>query len=345
MSHRTTTAVSVTAAALAAAAPASRPLPPPDPLPFTGVTLAGGEFGVKRPGQPRVYGKDYVFPSPAEVDHFAGLGMNVIRLPFLWESLQPALGKPLDAAEMARLAAVVRTITSRGCVALLDPHDFARHFGRPIGGPDVSAADFADFWRRLAPPFAADDRVWFGLVNEPHDLPADHWLAAANAAIAAVRGAGAPNLILVPGVAWSGAHSWAASGNAVTMLGVVDPADRTVFEVHQYLDHDSSGTTPEVVGPTAGRDRLAGFTDWCRSHHKRAFLGEFAAADGPVGRAAVDDMLRAMEDAPDVWTGWAWWAAGPWWKDYMFSIEPRPGRPDPPQVAWLRPHLNGADRR
>ena len=287
------------------------------------------------------YGKDFVYPSPAEVDGVVGRGMNVVRLPFGWETVQPTVGRPLDPAEFKRLLDVARMITGKRCVVLLDPHNYARHDGKIIGGPDVSAADFADLWRRLAPAFAADDRVWFGLMNEPHDLTAAQWLTAANGAIAAIRSTGAKNMVLVPGTAWTGAHSWAASGNAVGMVDVVDPADHWAYEVHQYLDGDSSGTKPDVVGPTVGSKRLAAFTVWCRAHHRQAFLGEFAAPDSPVGHAALDDMIAHMEGAPDVWIGWTWWAAGPWWGDYMFSVEPGKDGTDRPQMAWLKPHLRG----
>ena len=308
------------------------------PLPYTGVNLAGGEFGPEsRPGVRRTYGKQFVYPSAAEVDGVARRGMNVVRLPFRWETIQPTLGQPFDAAEFKRLADVVRLITAKRCVCLLDPHNYARHDGRPI-----APADLADFWRRVAPTFAADDRVWFGLMNEPHDLPAERWLTIANAAIAGIRTAGAKNLILVPGTSWTGAHSWASSGNAAGMLGVVDPADHWAYEVHQYLDADSSGTKPAIVRPSIGSERVAAFTAWCRQHHRRAFLGEFAAADNaPLGRAAIDDLLTTLEASPDVWLGWTWWAAGPWWGDYMFSVEPKADGTDRPPMAWLAPHVHG----
>jgi endoglucanase len=28
-----------------------------------------------------------------------------------------------------------------------------------------------------------------------------------------------------------------------------------------------------------------------------------------------------MADNRDVWRGWTYWAAGPWWGEYMFSVE------------------------
>jgi endoglucanase len=31
-----------------------------------------------------------------------------------------------------------------------------------------------------------------------------------------------------------------------------------------------------------------------------------------------------MQANSDVWIGWAWWAAGPWWaQDYIYLLEPK----------------------
>ena len=270
--------------------------------------------------------------------YFAGKGVNVIRFPFHWMDLQPTLSQPLDPDALARIKGVVQAATDRGQVVLLDPHDYARYDGKVIGSADVPAAAFADFWGRTAAQFKDNPRVWFGLMNEPHDIPNAQWLQAANAAIAAIRMSGAHNLILVPGVSWTGAHSWVSSGNAQTMLGITDPQNHFVFEVHQYLDADSSGTKPDAVSAVIGSERLREFTQWCRQHHQRGFLGEFASADNPIAAAAADNMLRFMEANRDVWVGYTWWAAGSWWGDYMFTLEPKNGR-DRPQMAMLRPHL------
>jgi endoglucanase len=315
------------------------------PLPYTGANLAGGEF--YDPGkvpEPR-YGTNFVYPTPEQFAYFAGKGMNTFRLCFLWETLQPAAGGAFREAEVERLKAVVGSATGQGLTVILDPHNYARHLGKVIGGPQVSFEDFAGFWARLAREFASDERVWFGLMNEPNGLPTEQWLGAANAAIAAIRAAGARNLILVPGNAYTGAHSWLADwyggANGSWMLGVVDPLDNHAYEVHQYLDGDSSGSTPNVAGPTVGSERLAAFTGWCREHGKRAFLGEFAAPATDLGQQATEDMLAAMERDRDVWLGFTWWAAGAWWGDYVFSLEPRDGQ-DRPQLTTLLPHLAGA---
>jgi endoglucanase len=310
--------------------------PGADPI-LRGVNLSSAEWG--EGNLPGTFGTDYTYPTTEELDYFASKGMNVVRVAFRWERLQQTLGADLDATELARLDAVVGYATSHGLAVILDPHNYARYRDDVIGSGVVSADDFADFWAKLAAHYAADDDVLFGLVNEPHDLPTEQWLADANAAIAAIRAAGAHNRILVPGNAWTGAHSWAetwyGTANAEVMLGVVDPDDRFAFEVHEYLDADYSGTSPDCV---FGVETITGVTTWARDHGVHVFLGEFAGGDNPTCATAVDALLDHVDGNADVWTGWAWWAAGPWWGDYMFTLEPS-GGVDAPQMAWLAPHL------
>jgi len=315
-----------------------------EPLPFGGVNIAGGEFYKPREGFRPVYAKDYVYPTQSEIEYFAGKGMNVFRYQFLWETLQHEAKAPLDQPDLQRLRASVEYATSRKLVVLLDPHNYARYYGKVVGGSEVGFEDFADFWRRLSREFQANAYVWFGLVNEPHDMPTQQWVDAANAAIAAIRSTGAKNLILVPGNFWTGAQSWAGKGeqsNGRLILGIKDPLNYWAIEVHQYLDADCSGRHRSVVSATIGSERLKGFVEWCRQHRMRAVLGEFAAPIAPNAEEALQDMLQSMERDNDVWLGWAWWAAGARWGDYMFTIEPNNGE-DRPQMAWLRQHLPGS---
>lgn len=321
------------------------------PLPLTGVNIAGGEFwlankkSIFNKGTHAQYGVNYSYPTKNEIDYFAGKGMNIFRYQFLWETLQPKANAPLDKTDLQRLKTSVKYATSRKLVVLLDPHDYARYYNDIVGGSKVNASDFADFWKRLAVEFAGDPYVWFGLVNEPNNMPTQQWFEDANAAIAAIRSTGAKNMILVPGNAWTGAHSWTnedygGESNAKGILSIKDPLNYWAIEVHQYLDEDSSGTHNEVVSPTIGSERLKTFVDWCRQNKKRAFLGEFGVPVATNGEASLHDMLRSMERDNDVWLGWTWWAAGALWHEYLFTIEPKDGQ-DRPQMAWLQPHISG----
>lgn len=306
---------------------------------FAGVNLAGAEFGR---GMPGAFGRDYIYPNQGEVDYFKGKGMNLVRLPFRWERLQRALYAELDPDELARLDGLVRETTAKGVCVLLDPHNFARYGRDVVGTEALPNAAFADFWARLAALYAGNPRVFFGLMNEPHGMLTEQWVAAANAAIAAIRKTGATNPIFVPGNAFSGAHCWDAdwygTPNAVAMREIADPADNFVIEAHQYLDRDNSGRSDVAVSPTIGSERLQGFTRWLRENGMKGFLGEFACGSNETGMAAMDDMLSFMDANADVWIGWCYWAAGPWWSDSPTILEPVEGR-DRPQMAVLARHL------
>jgi endoglucanase len=310
-------------------------------LRWRGVNLSGAEFTASAlPGR---YGHQYVYPSVSSVDYFKAKGMNLIRLPFLWERLQPTLNAPLDTAELARLKAFVDGATAKGMTVLIDPHNYARYRSQVIGSAGVPVSAFGDFWSRLATVFKGNPRVLFGVMNEPFSMATESWVSAANEAIRRIRATGATNTIAVPGNAWSGAHSWAANWygtpNAQAMLQITDSGHNLVFEAHQYLDADSSGTSSVCTSATIGAQRLVAFTAWLRTHGKRGLLGEFAGANNDTCRQALAGMLNYMEANSDVWAGWSYWAAGPWWGDDMFSIEPANGS-DKPQMNTLQPYLN-----
>lgn len=325
----------------AAAAPAPSPSSPSssNALQWRGVSLAGAEFGSNVPG---TFGSDYTYPNAGEAAYFSAKGMNLVRLPFLWERLQPTLNSPLDSTELARLRGFVDSVTAAGTHVLLDLHNYARWHGNVVGSASVPNAAFADFWSRLATQFKGNPRVLFGLMNEPHDMPTEQWLAAANAALAALRATGAANLVTVPGNAWSAAFTWLdnwyGTPNGTVMKGLVDPGHNLLIEVHQYMDSDASGTSRTCVSPTIGAERLAAFTGWARANGFRAVVGEMGAASNPTCDAAIAGALTYMQANADVWAGWIWWAAGPWWGDYMMSIEPAGGI-DKPQMAVLAPFL------
>lgn len=319
---------------------------------YTGVNLAGADFGESV--LPGTYGVNYTYPTASEVDYFVGKGMNTFRLPFRWERLQQTLNAPFNAAEFDRLDDFVTYATGEGAYVVLDPHNYARYYGNVVGGASVSNASFADFWTRLADEYKDNDRVVFGLMNEPNSMPTEQWRDGANAAITAIRDTGATNLILVPGNAWTGAHSWTqnwyGTPNAVAMMDIVDPADNFAFDVHQYLDDNSAGDDPGIVSETIGQERLVEFTNWLHANNRRGFLGEFAVANTRIGTGgtqigdeAIDNMLDYIDANGDVWLGWTWWAAGPWWGDYMFTLEPtnlgQPTEMDRAAMAELQPHL------
>lgn len=303
-----------------------------------GVNLAGAEFGSV--GQP--YGTGYTYPTHAEIDYYAASGMNVIRLPFLWERLQPTLDGALDKDELARIDDVVSYATSKGLKVDLDVHNYGKYNGQLIGTPAVPTSAFADLWGKLAGHFASNSNVMFGLMNEPQQSDATSWLQSVNAAIGAIRSAGATQEVLVPGINWDGAWTWAGTPNATVIgTGVVDPLKNYAFEVHQYLDSDGSGTTSQVASADTGVTRLEGATQWAEQTGQKLFLGEFGVATDSTSLAALKNMLAYMNQHSDAWQGATYWAGGPWWwGSNIYGIEPTglgtATVTDQPQMAILK---------
>jgi endoglucanase len=307
-----------------------------------GVNLPNAGFGGK--AIPSTHGVNYLWPTPADVDMYADMGANVLRVSFLWERMQPALNGPLEKEELARLDAVVEAASARQVTVLLDVHNYGAYRKELIGSEAVPVSTFADLWARLAAHYRDKTNVAFGLMNEPHKQKADEWAPMAQAAIDAIRQTGAKQLIMLPGTRYSGAHSWLSKdgklSNAEALGGIQDPANNFIYEVHQYFDADSSGTRPTCVSEDIGEKRLAAFTAWLRQTGHKGFLGEFGASKDPVCLAALDRTLKYMAANADVWHGWTYWAAAKWFGNYMFNIYP----PDPerfPQVGVLKKAMSG----
>ena len=310
---------------LAGSGGAADAAPARDGLCLRGVNLSGAEFGTV-PGRAEF---DYTYPKADLIGHFARLGATAIRLPVLWERLQPGLGAPLDPAESGKLSQAVAAASAAGLATIIDLHNFGSYAGHRVGSAAVPATALADVWRRLALQYGRRDDVVLSLMNEPHDIPIRDWASAANVAIAAIRTVGARNLVLVSGGEYGGASRWTedlpVGNNGRDMLAVRDPLDRFAFDVHQYLDADSSGTSPECSDPARALNGLDAVHGWLVANGRRGFLGEFASSDRPACVKALEAMVGRVDADPLRWVGWTAWGAGPWWPpDYMFSLQKPP---------------------
>lgn len=327
------------------------------PMLYMGINLSGGEFnGGQIPG---VVPNDYFWPTTEDVTYFKSKGMNIIRIPILWERLQPTLNGAFNTSYLSGLTTLVNAIKAAGMTAIIDVHNYGYYpayqpntynaygnlggYTNYVGGASgPTNAQFADLWTKLAQLWANDSQVIFGLMNEPANMPTATWLSAANAGIAAIRsstGGNANNLILVPGNCWTGGWSWVGGGgvspcntagadNGTVMLGVIDSRNNYAFDIHQYLDSNESGTNGQDCTQN-GSTILSSVTQWLRTNNKRAFLGEFAGINSPACQTVVTNMLTYMNanaGSPTTggWIGWAWWGAGPYYS-YLtdgFYLEP-----------------------
>lgn len=299
---------------------------------MTGVNLSDGALNSSRT---RLH-FDYTYPTAAEIDYFADKGFKVLRVPLLSKRILTPEGGERNP-DWGILAGLIAHANVRGLSVLLDLHQYGKMPSGLVGRDAAATQEFVAFWTAVATRLKGQPNVLFGLMNEPNVQSPQEWLSGANAAIAAIRQAGARQLVLVPGSSWDGALNWTRSRNGEVMGGVDDPGHNFVYEVHQYLDKNSSGTTSDVeVGSGAGS--LVAFTQWARARRVKGFLGEFGFAATPDAMAEGQDLLRYMADNKDVWRGWTYWAAGQWWGTYAFSVEPGKDGTDKPQMQVLLQH-------
>ncbi|MDQ6997900.1 MAG: DUF5011 domain-containing protein [Mariprofundus sp.] len=318
------------------------------PTPF-GVNLSGAEFAPTT--LPGVHGVDYVYPDAAEFDYYRRKGFTYIRLPVLWERLQPLALQPLKATEVALLDAVISLASARKMKVIIDLHNYAQHSA--VLAP---AATLADFWSRIATRYAANSGVFgYDLMNEPNGT-AGTWQAMAQAAVNAIRLVDTTHAIIVEGDNWSTAIDW-ATFNAT--LAITDPNNNLIYEAHQYFDADSSGkyldtnniqylqTYQSAHGTRTYQDviaeRLYTFVGWIKRNNYRGYIGEFGVPAGAGVDPAWTNLLSPLHNyltAQGI--GWTYWASGLWWGIDAMSIDPVDPvlGPDSPQMQQLLPLMD-----
>ncbi|KAF4342485.1 cellulase precursor [Fusarium beomiforme] len=296
----------------------STPTGSPGKFLWVGTNEAGAEFG--ETNLPGTWGKHFTFPDPAAVDTLISQGYNTFRVQLRMERTNPSsMTGAFDTAYMKNLTSIVDHITGKGANVILDPHNYGRYFNNII----TSTSDFQTWWKNFATEFKSNSKIIFDTNNEYNTMDQTLVLNLNQAAINGIRAAGATQTIFVEGNQWSGAWSWPDVND--NMKALTDPLDKIVYEMHQYLDSDSSGTSPNCVSTTIGVERLKAATQWLRTNKKVGMIGEFAGGPNDTCKTAVKGMLDYLLQNSDVWKGVTWWAAGPWWADYMYSFEPPSG--------------------
>lgn len=290
-------------------------------LSMIGVNISGMEGGF------------FTVPTHASVDYWIGKGTNVFRLPFKWERVQPELRGPLDMTGKTGMLPVqdlVAYITSKGAKVILDVHNYASYGTQRMQADEEWSANFADLWGKLAALYRDDPNVIFGIMNEPgNHLPWPQWAPLQNAAIAAIRKAGAKQLILVQSAQGDQAGGFVKRNGENFFKDIVDPANNWVLEGHQYFDSNYSGTHGPVASVARPVEVLTTTTNWARAHGLKLFLGEFGMGSDPQSQEALSLLMEFLHRNSDVWVGATLWGGGNWPARYPLRAEPVGGNDAP----------------
>lgn len=181
-----------------------------------------------------------------------------------------------------------------GAYCAIDLHNFARWNGKIIGQAGGPTNDqFADIWKQLATKYKGNEKVIFGLMNEPHDIDITAWVVSCQAAVTAIRSTGATaQMVLLPGNNFASAGSFVSDGSGAALLGVKNPDGTTtglIMDIHKYLDEDNSGNHVECT--TDNVEAFASVAQFLRDNGRKALVSETGAGSTASVRLDSADMF------------------------------------------------------
>ncbi|GAW02920.1 endoglucanase [Lentinula edodes] len=303
-------------------------------LTFTGVNIAGFDFGCGSDGTCNPTGawppltQYYGMDGAGQMQHYTSTdGYNVFRLPVGWQFLtNGVLGGDLDADNLAEYDALVQTCLATGASCIIDIHNYARWNGLIIGQGGPTNDQFAAVWTSIATKYADEEKIIFGVMNEPHDIPdINLWAGSVQAAVTAIRNAGATKqLILLPGNNWTSAETFVSNGSGPALLTVTNPDGSTtglIFDVHKYLDFDNSGTNEECVTNNIDSS-WAPLATWLRENGRQAFNTETGGGNVASCVEYMCQQIAYQAQNSDVFLGYVGWAAGNFAPTYVLGEAP-----------------------
>lgn len=301
-------------------------------LQYLGVAMSGIDFGCDIDGSCPL--KTVALPlknyggadGQAQMEHFVKKdGLNIFRLPVSWQLLTNAKGgSTLDAEGWKSYDTLMQTCFATGAYCMIDLHNFARFDNGIIGQGGPSDATFAQLWANIAAKYADNDKVVFGLMNEPHDLDTAKWADSCQAAVTAIRKAGAKTqIILLPGNNFSSARDFVANQSADLLSKITNPdgsTDGLLLDLHQYLDINNSGQHKECT-----TDNVAGFTTiakWLRDNNRTAMVSETGASMDDSCMVKFCAQNKYISENTDVFVGFVGWSAGSFDETYIMTLTP-----------------------
>lgn len=305
---------------------------------FAGVNIAGFDFGCATDGTctlssvdaPLSTNGDGSNDGPGQMTHFTSVDkLNIFRLPVAWQYLvNDNLGGTLNAANFGKYDQLVQACLGTGAHCIIDIHNYARWNGNIIGQPGGPTNDqFSSLWSQLATKYAADTNVIMGLMNEPHDMPSiTAWAASCQAAVTAIRKAGATSqMILLPGNDYTGGTQFVSGGSAAALATVTNldgSTDNLIFDIHQYLDSDYSGTTSSCT-INGISEAFQPLVTYLQGANRQALLSETGGGSSdPTCLTNLCEALDFLNENSAYFLGWVGWAAGSFDTSYVLSLTP-----------------------
>jgi len=251
--------------------------------------------------------------------------------------MTPTLGGSINQAFLSEYDQTVQAALNSGpnVYVIVDLHNYARWNGGIIAQGGPTDAQFQSIWTQLAQKYGSNQRVIFGIMNEPHDLNSvATWVNSVQGVVNAVRAAGSTNYLLLPGSSYSSAQAFPTEAGPL-LVDVTDPLGGTsklVFDVHKYLDSDNSGTHPDCT--TDNVQVLQTLVQFLQQNgNRQAILSETGGGNTATCESLLGNELAYVKSAYPNLVGFSIWAAGAFDTTYVLSVTPNADGSDQP--LWI----------
>ena len=238
-------------------------------------------------------------------------GMNIVRVELseqFWNS-----DECLHSASYApTIDRVVRSITGRGMVALLDLHTVTGERCGKAGQLRLADKGSLKFWTEVANRYGTNPLVAFDVFNEPHGVNESMWRngtpdsddlgyrgVGMQDLVAAIRSTGAKNLVFVSG------NNWGATPPQQLVFG-----RNLVYAAHSYTcpteaPPKCSAPQPQVAAPANGA-RLSAWNEL--ASRSPVVVTEFGWPGSDPSGAFVRSVISWSEQHAQGWIGFDWMA-------------------------------------
>ena len=257
-------------------------------------------------------------PAGSELDdnnvaHMKAWGDNVVRVMLsenYWDSADCAYVPGYASA----VDQVVKSITSRGMVAMLDLHNNSTTPCGPSAQQRMADAPGSiTFWQSVASRYRGNPLVAFDLYNEPHDITWSQWLnggtltgangftwqaAGMHQLYNAVRKAGATNLVFVSGNTWANDPPSGAD-----LIG----GSNVVYAAHAYTCPNSPPPNCSSTDPYSVPSFLTAWAPLAST--SPVMVTEFGWPD-PGGSTYTQNVINWAESLGIGWSAYGWYTGG-----------------------------------
>jgi endoglucanase len=275
-----------------------------------------------------------------EADYFQKIkdaGFKSVRIPICWSAhAQPTPPYTIDADFFKRIDWAIEQALSRQLTAIINFH----HYEPVYANPEKQLPRFLALWEQVATRYRRhSDRLFFELLNEPHDkLTDERWEGMFPKLLAVVRASNPSRIVIVGPGQWN-------SLDHLEKLQLPEDDRHLIATFHYYspfpfthqgaswvagskkwLGTTWSGTAKEQQSLRQGFDKAAA---WAKKQRRPIFLGEFGAFSAADMASRARWMNAVAREAEKRGFSWAYWEFGSGFGAY-----------DRQKNAWRQPLLD-----